>query len=439
MRGVRAAALLAVLVIACATPEPPPTGVVIVSIDTLRADALGCYGQELPVSPEIDRLAGTSTLFEQAISPASWTLPAHASMLTGTTPLRHGAIDATGPIRETVATLAERLAREGFWTGAVVNAPFLDPVYGFDRGFDRYVIVKRRDGVQVLERRMIELVRTAQNLRLPFFLFLHTMQAHSPYLPPEETDRFHDPSRGPVQIDARRIRQLQDAMRAGDLELSAADLDFLRAKYLGEVSAVDAMIGRLLTVLDPVLGRGGLLILTSDHGEEFLEHGALQHNDSVFEELMRVPLLLRGPGFPAGTRVESLVSTVDVTPTVLRWAGVASGESVLDGRVLQEASGPSDPEREVLLLGGFPREEQRWLGLRSPDWKLVWDRERENRSFYDLRADPLETSPEAPPRVLSELLDLRLQTIGETASDGSAPPLSLAPDREAELRALGYL
>jgi arylsulfatase A-like enzyme len=331
--------------------------VILISIDTLRPDHLGAYDYERATSPQLDQLAREGVLFETVYSSASWTLPAHASLLTGLDPFAHGAIGSQDRLHGRIETLAERLKAAGYQTEAWVGTtPFgyVGAAYGFAAGFDTYrhyphskpyrssLIARAIDG---------EILRTAArdvgNARAeidsvirwlrgssaaPFFLFVHLYDVHSktavlPYeAPPPFRDQFC-----PGAIDTfEACRQGQCAtdrlhamVERRAQPFSAEELEIVRCLYDGGIAFVDHELGRLFAAVDDLnLSASTVLIVTSDHGEAFFEHGAPLHT-TLHDEIARVPLIIRAPGAVAGKRASGVVSLADIAPTILELAGIA--------------------------------------------------------------------------------------------------------------------
>jgi len=373
MRRPAAAGLaLAALLAACGGGEAP-LSVVLITLDTTNRDALGCYGQALPLTPHLDRLAASGIVFEQARAVAPLTLPSHTSMLTGLVPLRHGVRDnGLLPVPAGADTLAERLSAAGFQTGAFVSAVVLAAPYGLDQGFDVYDAPSGSRAASptahMLERPATETVRAAlawlrtRDRRRPFFLWVHGFEPHGPYEPPRE---FLERARGDP--------------------------------YLGEVAALDQAVGELLQALEAEHGlERTVVVVSGDHGEGLGDHGERTHSVLVYEKMIGVPLLVRLPGGArAGERVAAPVSVVDVTPTVLDALGLAvpaglDGVSLLTERpqgsyvesyngylnygwspLAGWIEGPSKylhgTEPELYDLASDPGETRNLLGARSED------------------------------------------------------------------------
>lgn len=420
--------------------------VVLISIDTLRADHLGTYGYARPTSPNIDALARRGVTFERATSPSSWTLPAHASMLTGVSPYRHGATSEATRIRDDVPLLAELLRAHGYHTAAFVNAPFVSRRYGFARGFasfDQRFEERRSD----IAQRQAVITRAVDGLEPPFFLFLHFMDVHTPYRPPKQFNVFARDRRSKQvlkDLGEGGVLALQRAAREGRLQMSPEARDRLIDLYDGEILALDHYIGELVRAIDARFPET-IVILTADHGEEFLEHGGFGHGDTLFEEVLHVPLIVAGGGLARGVRVGDLVSLVDVPPTILALAG-APVPPGLDGRSLTaDLAGRADAatraradatERTLALHTASHDGTLSLRGVRRGDRKLLRDDRKQTSALYDLAADPGEHEALAPTPGDSRL-EQALMGLG-VVTPGVAVP---APDAKTveSLKALGYL
>lgn len=368
-----------------APPAPQPYNVLLISLDTVRQDFLGSYGHrprrapDVSPTPRLDRLAAEGARLLDARAPTSWTLPSHLSLLTGTTPLTHGVDTEAGVLANDIPTLAERLRREGYRTFGVYSAPYLDLHWGFARGFEQYQPVYGADvvaaqtrvaeGRAAIERaatagdwaRYDELRRAQSGIdaqlnaaseravtsggvtaavtgRLrelaagdqPWFVFAHFFDAHCDLVPPPPYDTRFDPDYAGTITGAGCLTggsiAVEDPRQPGGVirRLSDRDLDHLLALYEGEIAWVDEHVGRILDELEALgLASRTLVIVTSDHGEEYFEHDNLGHRKTLFEEVVRVPLLVRLPGVvPAGAAIGGPVSLADVVPTVLDALGL---------------------------------------------------------------------------------------------------------------------
>jgi arylsulfatase A-like enzyme len=415
---------------------------VLISIDTLRPDHLGCYGYERPTSPAIDALAARGVLFEDVSAPSPWTLPSHASLLTGLYPRRHGLESHDFQLPAAVQTLAQILAPHGFATAAMVNSHNLSEKFGLERGFGHFIYVEE-DVADVKPSRVEEeaVGWLARGPKTPFFLFLHFYDVHSDYRSaPEYEQLFQRPYAGPADGSTDQLM----AHRAGKLELAPADADRLRDLYDAGIRQMDDGIGRILAALRATgqLERT-VVALTSDHGEEFLEHGGVLHGRTHYEEVMRVPLIAAGPGLPEGVRVPEAVSLVDVQPTLLTLLGVPVPPG-LDGIDLAPAwqdPGRRAPERVLFAEADHHGDvaEGNTRAARQGRFKLHYDILSGEARLFDLEKDPLELSPMAPEAVPegSELMQqLRESMLVQRQRQKRAP---LSAEEIERLRGLGYL
>lgn len=445
---------LAALVHGCTSPPAPPN-VLLVVIDTLRADRLGAYGAARPTSPSIDALARQATVFENARSAGPWTVPAVASLLTGLYPSQHGNMGWLPGRRQPVLsadllTLAEALRDRGYRTQVVSGHPWITPESGLTQGFEGFVSARAR-GAPVDDGRVtrgaLDFLRSraaaaAAGDHGPFFLYVHYMGAHSPYRPSPELQRAVlgrvaeltpllrslDGLRGPAYYDA-----LNTAAREGRLD--AADVACLSDLYDAAVRGADAEVGRLAAALRELgLDAGTLVVLTADHGESFLEHGTILHVQNLYDELLRVPLVVRWPGAGA-RRAPEPVSLVDVFATVLEAAGAPPAPSA--GRSLRA---PVDARRALFAEGDGTK---RRVKVVRGGLAAIIDPGRPARDeLYDLSGDPGERVDLAAART-SDLAALRRLALDFRAASARTRPAPsgepLSPEALEALRALGYV
>ena len=417
--------------------------VILISIDTLRADHVGAYGYARPTSPAIDALAARGVLFQNVSTPSPWTYPAHASLFTGLYPGRHGLKNLDRFLPASLPTLASVLGRAGWVTAAVVNSEILGPRFGLDRGFRDFLYVEQVATQRAPTTRVVDqALDWAKRYRdRKLFLFLHTNDVHSDYASlPKWEQQFVRPYSGPADGTTEQLF----AVRQGKATLNAADARHLVDLYNAGIRQTDAEIGRLLDGLRAGgLLEGSLILLTSDHGEEFLEHGGVLHGRTQFEEVVRVPLIVAGPGVAKGSRVAVPVSLIDVMPTLLATLGV-KGPEALDGEDLTPLfSGRAAPRAEGRFLFGEADHNNLQLDItravRHGADKLHFDRTTQRASLYDLNADPAELRDLAAqrPEVVRELRQhidrfMRIQPlVGES--------ISLTPAEIDKLRSLGYI
>jgi arylsulfatase A-like enzyme len=415
-------------------PKPRPN-ILLISIDTLRPDHLGCYGYSRPTSPQIDALARSGIVFEQAFTPTTWTLPAHASMLSGVTPYRHGAVVGNSKIASAVPMLAEKLKASGYWTSGLVSGPYVGVRFGFDRGFDAFVERSKNDERE-LDVYQPLVLNAVDALEPPFFLFVRYFNVHSPFSPEPRFNRFLREAGEALAIETADLRLLRQDLAAGRATVSPRERDRLVDLYDGEILTADFYVDELLRRVRAKFP-DTIVILTSDHGEEFLEHGNVLHGFTLFDEVLRVPLIVAGPGVPEGQRSSALVSLVDITPTILDLAGLP--REGLDGLPLSiywKSPGIAGHPRLPLHTrsGDTPQFRVNLRGVRTPATKLVVDVSTNRRRLYDLAADPAEANPiRKDPRGL-ELARFLDQFI-ERPVERSAEP---DPSQIEALKALGY-
>ncbi len=417
-----------------------PRRVVLVSIDTLRADHLGLYGYERETSPNLDRLALESTVFDDAMSSSPWTLPAHASLLTGLYPSRHGLTSHERYLASDLATLPLLFSKSGYRTAAVVNSHNLAPEFGLDRGFQQYRYVeekadRREPSVEITDQ-AIAWVRQAGEK--PLFLFLHYYDVHSDYASLPEYERaFVGPYEGIADGSTAQLA----AYREGKVPLSGADAPNLIDRYDAGIRQMDEEIGRLLDFLrGEGLWEETLFVLTSDHGEEFFEHGGVLHGQTQYQEVIRVPLLIKGVGIPPGRRVSDPVSLVDVLPTLAVRAGLGAPEGIDGVDVAPLWKGEKQDERYLFSEADHNNiEHDLTRAVRYGSFKLHFNRLSREYRLYDLSLDPGER--EAVPAghgnamaALSKRLDA-FMAIERT----EAPARTLSEDEIEKLRSLGYL
>ena len=367
-----------------------PMSVLLISVDTLRADHLGIYGYDRPTSPWLDSFAKGAAVFDNATTPRTCTTPAVSSMLTGLYPHRHGVREIYQRLGPDPVTLAEILRAAGYETAAFVSNYVLRRDFsGFDRGFEVYDdrFPTREPDRPVHERVAKDACDAAREWlerehRRPWFAWVHLMDPHRPYRPPE---RFFEP---------RGFRPLPPDLHLSKSETGIDNLEEFIARYDGEIRFADRELGRMVGALESsgVLS-DALVLFTADHGEEFGEHGQwLGHGTNVFEPCAHIPFVLRTPdGAGAGARVRAPVSLVDVVPTVLEAIGLHASVEMDGSSVLRWLRSPDDP-------GGvrFLERLDALRAARTADRKLVATIEKggvARLDAFDLRGDPAEAKP----------------------------------------------
>jgi len=428
-----------------ATPRRARPSVLLLVVDCLRADHVGAYGYPRPTTPTIDTIAGAGTLFSQAFSQASWTRPSVPTLLTGLYPSEHGLTsfgndrdDAIGgrKLASEIITVPEALKTAGYATALIGEQYQLSPRFGLDQGFDFYRY--RTAGSARTHKLFFEWIDGLGGQ--PFFSYLHYLEIHWPYCPKSRTrDVFSD---GDSDIDlCRDWRKLRDDILDGRRTLSAADQRAMVARYDEEMLGLDI---RLADLKNDLAERGLwdelMVIVTSDHGEEFFERGTMGHGQSLHEELIHVPLIIKPPAswrWPRGQKTDALAEVRDIAATILDAAGVEltalRGPSLLPWA---SPAAPSIPPHEFIVSEGH-----RTVATRTVDWKLIVDVTEQTEQLYDLREDPGETTdlsdrrPEDLQRMRELVADWRAGLVSITGSAAEA----LDPELEEGLRALGYL
>ena len=443
---------LAFAVASCTGPERP--NILFIVIDTLRADRLGAYGAERDTSPAIDALAAQSVRFERAYSTSPWTKPAVASLLTGLYPSTHQVNSAARHLPEAADTLAEILAAEGYRTFGVVSHYLLTAERGFAQGFEAYAESEGGGAWHVstpgVTMQASEVLRRFGAGARPFLLFVHYFDPHSSYL--------RHPEAG---FSAERVGRLDGQQSIVELreimhDLTAAELDYLRDIYDEEVRFTDAGIGRLLGLLSELgLDANTVVVLTADHGEEFLDHGWIGHSRTLYEELVHVPLIIRTPSSTPHV-VEVPVSMASITPTILDLVGFDTkhrgfqADSLAHYVTDEPGTGdePSAAFESVLIEVDYlppaqddPRKGAFKQALVGKRFKLIDNKGSQTFELYDLQRDPAETDdisdhhPGVVERMRAELTS-RIDRVSQPLEGVREHELSR---QEIEtLRALGY-
>jgi len=366
--------------------------VLVVGIDTLRADRLGCYGYQRPTTPAIDAIAAEAVLFERAISQAPWTLPAFGSMFTGLLPSVHGGgrgkgwkCDHMSPEHRTLAAL---LRRVGYRTSAFVTNGWVSNEVGFGQGIDPedYTTWIESDGTYYAAMEWLY-----EHDDAPFFMFLHMVDPHAPYKPRDEDLRAVGVEPDPEA--AARINDVVSNKRPRE-DLLPTDPAVLSDLYDGEVRRADERVGRLVAELRArnVLERT-ILVIVSDHGEELFEHDRVGHGHSLYDELLHVPFMVRFPNGRWAQRVSDQVRTMDLMPTILDAVGLPVPEG-LDGQslmpLIREDPGAVAPP---LAPSEFLWDGQEMKSVRHPDAKMMLTPATGEVQWFDLVRDPDETAP----------------------------------------------
>jgi|GEM_PF-1505344 len=432
-------------------PQQRPN-VVLISIDTLRASHMSCYGYHRPTSPRMDELARRGVLFNKVVAQSSWTLPSHMSMLTGLYPSTHTVETDDDHLPPGILTLASLLREEGYRTEGLVSSPYVGERFGFDRGFDRFMMLARpiQNNSEKIHEKAQEILRRLSKSKDPFFLFLHYLGPHTPYDPPPPFDTMFDPDyTGNIDGQGSTIARYLSPHR----HLAQRDLEHIIALYDGEIAHVDQFMGALYDVLEELgLAEDTLFIITSDHGEEFKDHGSMDHGRSLYDEVLDVPWIMLCPGFlPKNHVVERQVRLIDILPTVCGMLNVNVPSSVqgvnmdplIRGGVLAQRRHrhPEDAFSELKMQGARPATIKAVQTLEGN--KMIMTEEPiRNLELYRLTEDPKELQDlseqerEQVDRLTGRFLDWQSQARGERQSMG---PVVWSEEEADILEGLGYL
>jgi len=421
-------------------PEPAPglPNVLLVSIDTLRADALHHAGYARETSPALDRLAAQGATFTRVWAQAPSTSPTHASMFTGRLVHEHGVLGYEQHLDASWTTLAEHLRGAGYRTWAVTSSVRFHPDIQLDQGFERYAVNdSKRQGPRGDLSVGLALDELAAEPGAPFFGFVHLMDVHAPYAPPEpHRSRFLD---GEPKVKPRKTVGYIRRNQGSPARTTPEELHDLRALYDGGVSYVDTRMDELLAAVDALPGPT-IVMVTADHGEGFHENGYLGHSNVLWDEVVRVPWIVRAPGVAAGLTLDVPAQTVDLMPTLCGLLGLPTPEG-LPGADLSAAlrGGPAPGPRDLLLLSP-----SRWGVVRdTPDglFKLIVPVSTGKPSLHQVGEGHRERSrvQDRQPALFADLqaslahLDLR-----DPHRNSHARP-ELGQDELQALRELGYV
>jgi arylsulfatase len=416
-------------------PALPPH-LLLISLDACRPDHLSAYGYGRDTSPFLKELAARGTRFANAFCNTHGTTPSHATMLSSlyqeTHRIEYRAAEGENK-QEVVPTravlLPEILKANGYVTLGVTDGGQMARAYGFDRGFVEFD--DAGEGVEGGTAKLLAMVRRHQASGAPIFAFLHTYSVHSPYQPPE-------PYRTMFGAFPHAIEPTSEALlpvaNTAWRDLQPGDMDFLQAQYDGGIRFADDTLRRFFDALRAAgfLDRA-VVAVTADHGEEFGDHGGLLHRNHLYDELLRVPLILAGPGIPSGRVEEKMVGLVDLAPTLLSLAGIAP-------RVRMEGSDLRDPAFRGDTL--FAQYGNLRYALRTRRWKYILTTRPEGEELYDLQADPREKTNLAAAEIEKVRRYRKALDEWRNARPNLGAPVSkitMTPEHEKQLRALGYI
>lgn len=455
MRTRATALILAAVLCGCGKPRPPQAAtappdapnIIIVTIDTLRADHLSCHGYERPTTPFLDSLAARGCRFVNAYSTAPWTAPSMASLFTGLYPREHGILHGAvaGPqniihqemLVDRFVTLPEALQAAGYRTFAVISNGHVSRETGFAQGFDGFNMLwfEKSPAPNNAAADISEQIAGAR----PFFFWIHYFDPHAPYFAREPWIRpYYDNEAAVARWEGTLMKQLR--LRMNEIRRDPDAVPALQAMYDSELNYCDQYVKELFDML-PV-DEDTLIVVSADHGEEFMEHGGVGHGDTLFDEVVHVPLIIVLPGGrAAGTTVEAPVSNKDIGATILEAAGIPPASTGLGGTsLLSLVEGGKKPPYDTVYLeldrGG------NWKGLRRGPWKFICRGRRQKCALYNLESDPGEQAAVTKEQAeLADQLYADLQGWMDAQPVFEAPPSrqALDEDRREQLRSLGYL
>ncbi|MBD3370355.1 sulfatase-like hydrolase/transferase [Candidatus Fermentibacteria bacterium] len=420
----------------CGREERP--NILLVLIDTIRADHVGCYGYHRATTPNLDSLAEAGTRFSRVMSGSPWTLPSMTSIFTGMTERTHRArlqektfygVDLDLPF------LSILLSRHGYNTAAFFNVIYMSEHFNFHRGFDHFdceglvELCNSRTAGQTVDALLSWLDGREEDE--PFFVAIHFFDPHATYDPPAPYDTIWTDPAYDGRFDSEwGMRSDMDDANSGVITVDSAGVRNLVNLYDGELAYTDAQLGRLMQALRAKgLANTTLVIVIGDHGEEFADHGKFAHGHTLHAELLQVPLILAGCGVRQGRVDTMLVSNIDIMPTVLSAARVEVPDE-LSGRNLLS---PSDRSVRTLPASGLGSSLR--ACVRRLDTKVIWDADTDSSYMYDQASDSMEMEPLRPDSaLLAKVLEY-----WATPPEGKPDPVPWTNAVEQELRDLGYV
>ena len=426
-------------------PAPEQLNLILINIDTLRPSHLGWFGYPRPTSPFLDSLAQECVLFEQTSAQASWTPPSVGTLFTSLYPPEHGSLGKDHiPLPAANTTLAETLRRAGYRTAAFSASPFITPDYGFDQGFELFAF-EPDDHAPALNARALPWLKLHRDQ--PFFLYLMYFDPHHPYQPPPPFNlRFRNGPDGKPLWDPDHFTGAPPRVMKLDKSVDPETFEYLRSQYDGEIATVDQALRELFA---PFRAWGlldhSIVMITSDHGEEFLDHGRFGHGRTLYEEMIRVLLLVRAPGLPhPGQRVSRMVRVLDIMPFALDLLGVPPAAPLEGKSLVPFLTNPeAEPDREAFAsMQYFTEEGRTGRSLRQGNLKLILSTHPDAVELYDLSTDPGETRNLAHDRPDQ----VRRLTDRITALEKAMPATALGPplnppgaETKKLLKSLGYV
>jgi arylsulfatase A-like enzyme/ankyrin repeat protein len=423
------------LALSACTSESPPTqpalraNVILISIDTLRADRLGCYGYDRTTSPSIDRFAARGVRFSRAIAESSWTLPSHMTMMTGLHPSAHGVTSKAKRLSPEIPLLAQVLRGAGYRTYAFTGGGLVGRTWGFDRGFERYEDGMARTFENVLAMARLQIESFAPDER--YFLFLHAYDVHAPYDTPDPYASLFRTRPPEDAVDVTLTNQEQNKLR-----LSAGQIRFLSDQYDAGIRIADDRMGAFFAWLEE---RGALantiVLVVSDHGEELGEHGALGHGMKLYIESLHVPMIIVAPGALPGV-VDDTVGLADLAPTVLDLLGL--DRPFAQGRSLAAFLRSRPPARQDDTVFSELEEPRLRSALQGRFHLIAGSDGAAPALFFDWLADPKESRPLSFNADATRLQHALAQHVASLSPVRAAQQSEIPAAVAERLRALGY-
>jgi len=444
-------------------PQQNTKNVILISLDTLRPDHLGCYGYSRNTSPNIDSLAADSALFRNTFATSPWTLPSHVSLMTSLNCINHQVYQNSQKMDPSILTLADILRTRGYFNGAITGGGFVSGLYGFSKGFDSYHVrgqIQEKNSAEIAGRAALDWIDRHRDRN--FFLFLHTYQIHNPYFSPAPYNKlFLEKGSALTKIDLSQYRfNHENRYKPVEEDLRQNIIDL----YDGEIRYTDeSLIKPLMSKLKKLhLYENSMIILTSDHGEEFYEHKAWQHTHSVYNEIIKVPLIIKFPNSNhMGKRVLKFARLIDIMPTILDVLDINPSKYQMDGETLSGLLSNKKQEKEervfvselasnvmrkhipkkaainsgkykLIINNGFTSEDLAYFLSSPPETKPM--------EVFDLEKDPDELtnlSRENPQLARALLAFLKKQN--KMRRKVSTEEAKMSEELREQLRALGYI
>lgn len=379
--------------------------IVLIEIDPLRADALSAYGNSRVITPAIDALAKNGFVFTQAYAVAPWTLPSAMSLMTGTYPSAHRITNKEqilstkeelipARLAPEIYTFAEHLKSNGYMTGGFAGGAALSASYGFSRGFDEYASGDAFDGLPAVVPPAINFIRMHQKEK--FFVFIHGFDAHGQYVPSEGYNYwFTKDYTGKLTGSSQEQKLLrEEGVTNGRIFLTQEDADFLRGIYDEKVVAADQMIRSVMSELRSLNLMGKtIIVFTSNHGDEFYEHGRIDHGMTLYDEVLHIPFIMTVPGMYQHKNIKTQVRNIDIVPTILDIIGYPPSSQFKE-QLLGTSLVPAMLGIDMRLYL-YAETDYRYAtfkrAIRTWDaWKLITDEETQSKEVYNISNDPKE-------------------------------------------------